>query len=325
MLDTGSNGPAFLRRTKAPSAKGYFLTDGAVKEVGFSDMGVTEAAGQLVSNASDLLLMLRALCGLRPSTLGAAFTEAMRPLGEGHDGMKIGYAVSLATSAQGKTIYVKTGETGGFSAVVAWQMEPPLGMVILANRGYLHELGKIGLALFDGLAGRLDSVQGTLAAKVEQAIAGFLAKIPGDRIPSWFAEAWKKAALAARPPLDPAAGDFSERLETAGFEALRARGWLNPRQWEGLEGWYRRFLHRQPDLAGFLHWAWDIRQPGFDPRTVRRAFLTAAQAELAATASGRRRAGAVTPTGATMGSSAGSATDSDPSPVLSPASADGGM
>lgn len=46
---------------------------------------------------------------------------------------QIAYAVGVYTNADGTFTYVKGGQTAGFSAVIAWNREQQIGVVILSQ------------------------------------------------------------------------------------------------------------------------------------------------------------------------------------------------
>ena len=62
----------------------------------------------------------------------------------------IALAIGGHIHADGTFTYVKGGQTAGFSAVIAWNREQQIGVVILTNRGNLS-LEKLGLELLDAL------------------------------------------------------------------------------------------------------------------------------------------------------------------------------
>ena len=96
MLNTAPNTPEMLRNYEHNKAQGYSVESGRLVPVPFSDMGILEGAGELVSTAHDLIRLLEALTGLRQTSLAAAFDIACEPaLGE--DQMAYGFKIKRSS------------------------------------------------------------------------------------------------------------------------------------------------------------------------------------------------------------------------------------
>ncbi|WP_289022035.1 serine hydrolase domain-containing protein [Desulfobacter postgatei] len=138
MKRTATNIPDFIRRNKSNMAQGYQY-DGQsnrFKPVVLSDMGVLAGAGELVSCANDMNLLMGQLIGLRPGSLDMAAREAQRVLGDVEpEGTKVAYAHEIKYIRSGAEIHFKTGATPGFTGIVMWRDKPKVGLVILSNRG----------------------------------------------------------------------------------------------------------------------------------------------------------------------------------------------
>ena len=94
MRNTAANTPEMLRKYEDNKAQGYAVESDRLVPVPFSDMGILEGAGELVSTANDLIRLLEALTGLRKTSLAAAFDVACEPLFSlGEDQMAYGFRV----------------------------------------------------------------------------------------------------------------------------------------------------------------------------------------------------------------------------------------
>ena len=81
-------------------AQGYAPENGTFVRVPFSDMGVLEGLGELVSTANDMLIFLEGLTGISNSPLKPAFDEANRSLANlGKDEMAYGGKITKSSKA----------------------------------------------------------------------------------------------------------------------------------------------------------------------------------------------------------------------------------
>ncbi|MBL6989911.1 MAG: beta-lactamase family protein [Bacteriovoracaceae bacterium] len=152
MHDTGLNTPKFLKKTRGRQAQGYMVRGRRVRPIPFPDMGVLASSGELISTGKDLSTLLSCLTGLNSCPLGSAAMELTRPLEVANRGNKIGYAIDIRSLRGGSTFYSKSGMTAGHTAVIMWQTNPKLGIVILANRGKLNAMRLASINLFEAFA-----------------------------------------------------------------------------------------------------------------------------------------------------------------------------
>jgi D-alanyl-D-alanine-carboxypeptidase/D-alanyl-D-alanine-endopeptidase len=129
-------------------AQGYAPSYGSLVPVPFSDMGVLEGAGELVSTANDLLLFLEGLTGLGNSAVTPAFREASRSLVNLGDEV-MGYGFKIRPSAKGGRYSMKPGGIAGYSAIILWRTNPKVGIVLLANRGNFKKINQLGVRLIE--------------------------------------------------------------------------------------------------------------------------------------------------------------------------------
>jgi CubicO group peptidase (beta-lactamase class C family) len=111
-------------------------------------MGVLAGAGQLVSSANDMVIFLQGLTGISSSPLSLAFRELNKPIANVR-GDGFGYGMAIKESQDGGKIYVKTGNTSGFSSVIVWRTRPRIGFVILSNRGRFSQINQFALRLIE--------------------------------------------------------------------------------------------------------------------------------------------------------------------------------
>jgi hypothetical protein len=101
--------------------------------------------------------LLKALTGLQAGELKRAAFEMNRPLeATESSGVKIGYAHQIKRTPDGSEIHWKGGGTAGFTAIILWQTEPKLGLVLLSNRGKLEALEATGKRLISLIAEQLN-------------------------------------------------------------------------------------------------------------------------------------------------------------------------
>lgn len=148
MNNTHTNLSNRQRQHHPNQAQGYAPSHGSLIPVPLSDMGVLEGAGELASNANDLLLFLEGLTGLKKSSVSPAFREASRPLVRlGGDAMAYGFRIRSST--KGGVYFMKPGTTAGYSAVLLWRSNPKVGIVLLANRGNFQKINQLGIRLIE--------------------------------------------------------------------------------------------------------------------------------------------------------------------------------
>ena len=133
-------------------AQGYSinLDNGSLHSIPYSDMGILEGAGELISTASDILSLLETLSGIKNSILTPALEEASKPLAN-HRSDKIAYGFKIVKSSKGGVYYMKSGSTAGFSSIMLWRSNPKVGIVLLANRGNFKKLNKLGVKIIEAM------------------------------------------------------------------------------------------------------------------------------------------------------------------------------
>jgi D-alanyl-D-alanine-carboxypeptidase/D-alanyl-D-alanine-endopeptidase len=147
MRHTQTNSGSF-QQLHPNKAQGYAPRYGSLVPVPFSDMGVLEGAGELVSTANDLLLFLEGLTGLGQSPVTPAFREASRSLVDLGDDA-IAYGFKIRQSARRGIYYMKPSGTAGYSAIILWRTHPKIGIVLLANRGNFKKINQLGIRLIE--------------------------------------------------------------------------------------------------------------------------------------------------------------------------------
>ena len=300
MRATGANTPGFLKSVaNLLKARGLYVNRSSSAIVGFSDMGVEDGAGELISNVSDLKTLLKALTNLQSTPLAGAFAEATRILGPADkENSQSCYGFNAFQHASGGTYYAKSGSTGGFSAIVYWQQSPPLGLVVLTNRGNFSALWEQSRALFSDLAaasaaaGPGDSREQRISKAIEDLLKD-VQGLPEAGVWKQFLEAFQKEALAAQPPLNPEAEDFQQRLNGIGLMVANGQQLFPARHLTTITGWYRFFLKRPPDIGGLIFWCNRLLTTQ-GPRAMvvsklRREFAAAARQETAAPPSAGQR------------------------------------
>jgi CubicO group peptidase (beta-lactamase class C family) len=151
MERTVMNEPGFLVRYQGDLSQGYFYHDSTddLVPVPMSDMGILAGSGELISSVNDMNRFLKVLSGLGNGELKRAGEEMNRPLkAMSQKQLMIGYAHEIIPRPDGSKIHRKDGGTAGYTAMVLWQTEPKLGLVILSNRGKMDALKADGKRLF---------------------------------------------------------------------------------------------------------------------------------------------------------------------------------
>lgn len=129
-------------------ATGY-VSDGATRSVGVpGEMGVLAAAGEIVTTARDLRLLLRALVGLDHTPLDGAIARATTPLADGPAGRQIGYALEI-DAPDGRVRYRKGGNTSSYAAYIMWSTTPQVGVAVLTNCGGFATVVSLAEALHE--------------------------------------------------------------------------------------------------------------------------------------------------------------------------------
>lgn len=148
MERTQTNSGNLQQQIYANQAQGYAPNYGSLVPVPFSDMGVLDGAGELVTTANDLLFFLEGLTGLVKSPVTPSFREASRSLVDlGNDA--IAYGFKIRRSAKRGIYYMKPGGTAGYSAIILWRTNPKIGIVLLANRGNFNKINQLGVRLIE--------------------------------------------------------------------------------------------------------------------------------------------------------------------------------
>jgi CubicO group peptidase (beta-lactamase class C family) len=158
MSRTTMNEPDFLNRYRGDLAQGYLYQEpfSELGRVPLSDMGILAGSGELISTVSDINRFLELLTGLQGGVLQSVVNEMNRPLeATSQDEVKIGYAHQINRTPDGSYIHWKGGGTVGFTAIILWQTEPKVGLVILSNRGELEVLKAAGKRLIRLIARQL--------------------------------------------------------------------------------------------------------------------------------------------------------------------------
>ncbi|PKL48187.1 MAG: hypothetical protein CVV42_10415 [Candidatus Riflebacteria bacterium HGW-Riflebacteria-2] len=265
LKSTGTNCRAFFNRAGKTQATGFCSSPGgSIREMKFSDMGILEGAGELISNASDLLILLKGLSGIKADRLSNAYREAMQPLATQNQTMRTGYAIDIWPGNNGKLTYGKFGATAGFSAMLFWQNEPPVGMVILANRGnFDQKFIPTAKTLFEDVVNELSDQGSILKARIENEIRRITEEVGSQAMPEGFIDRLRKKALQTKPALNESDPDFKNKFEALGFKVLEEIHFLSPRQARIVQRWFRLTLHREPDLSGFIRRGYAVsKRPG---------------------------------------------------------------
>ena len=113
-------------------------------------MGVLAGAGEILSTGEDMAEYVRVLVGLRPFATGNTVERTLKKRAAGEGSMSIGYGWNIQEAP--KAMWAKTGLTYGFTALVAFQREPKVGVAILSNRGGHKALLQLSQKLLDALA-----------------------------------------------------------------------------------------------------------------------------------------------------------------------------
>ena len=59
------------------------------------------------------------------------------------------YGFKIRRSSKRGVYYAKPGGVAGYSAMILWRRTPRIGIVLLANRGQLDELKRLGVKLIE--------------------------------------------------------------------------------------------------------------------------------------------------------------------------------
>ncbi|MBF0407130.1 MAG: beta-lactamase family protein [Candidatus Riflebacteria bacterium] len=149
MNDTGFNSPSFVKKTTNRRAIGYAFRNNEVVALPLADMGVLAFGGEGISTVSDMMTLLKVMCGIQQNELSKAAKEVEKPLAEENSERMIGYTVDIRESAFGGKIYSKSGATAGTASLVMWRHNPEVGLVIFTNRGSFQTIATASLDLFE--------------------------------------------------------------------------------------------------------------------------------------------------------------------------------
>jgi CubicO group peptidase (beta-lactamase class C family) len=148
---TSMNTPEFLVRYRGDLSQGYFYQESTNKFVPVpqSDMGIFAGSGELISSVNDMNCFLKVLTGLESGLLKRVAEEINRPLKVmNQEPLVVGYAHQIIRKPDGSKLHWKGGGTAGYTAIVLWQTEPKVGLVILSNRNKMDALKATGKRLF---------------------------------------------------------------------------------------------------------------------------------------------------------------------------------
>lgn len=134
MRETWGEVSAIPPEARARLADGH-AREGDARVIGIpGQMGVLASAGEIVTSARDMRLLLRALTGLERTGLAGAISRATTPLAAGPDGREMGYAIEIENLA-GVVRYRKGGNTSSYAAYLLWSTSPQVGVAVLTNCG----------------------------------------------------------------------------------------------------------------------------------------------------------------------------------------------
>lgn len=154
MENTSTMIPAFLEKHQDDIAQGYVPAGPrSLKPVDFSGMGILAGVGELISCVHDMNKFLRMITGLSAGALEKAAQEAQRQLGEtDQPGLGTAYGHNTRQTRDGRTVHFKAGVTAGYSALIMWQDDPKVGIIILANRGRFRQLMPISKHMLETIS-----------------------------------------------------------------------------------------------------------------------------------------------------------------------------
>jgi D-alanyl-D-alanine-carboxypeptidase/D-alanyl-D-alanine-endopeptidase len=113
------------------------------------DLPTLAGAGALRSTANDLLTLLAAAMGLKPSPLDRAFasmTATRRPTGMPSLEIGLGWHVFTANNRE---VAWHDGGTGGYRAFAGFDSKTPVGVVVLSNAGTVAGVVDVGRHVID--------------------------------------------------------------------------------------------------------------------------------------------------------------------------------
>jgi D-alanyl-D-alanine-carboxypeptidase/D-alanyl-D-alanine-endopeptidase len=156
-LGMSSTGIALTPEVKARLAPGH---NGELERVANWNLPAFASAGALWSTANDLLTFLGATLGQAKSPLSAAASALLRVSRElGREGPLGWWSVTLdgAFARDGRSVYLTSGATRGYSAFAGFEPKTQAGVVLLANVlsvswgriSELYDFGNVGLHLLD--------------------------------------------------------------------------------------------------------------------------------------------------------------------------------
>ena len=149
MADTRPDSSPDMQR-RAATGYALDLTTLTLAPAEHWDMGALESAGALRSSARDLMKLLAAALGLKPSPLKPAFDLAIRTRRPG--GMEPSTEIALGWNIfrnGTREIVWKNGNVGGFRSFIGFDRASKRGVVALANAQTATGADDIGLNLLD--------------------------------------------------------------------------------------------------------------------------------------------------------------------------------
>ncbi|MCP9892151.1 beta-lactamase family protein [Cyanobium sp. Aljojuca 7D2] len=129
-------------------AIGYSWRGDYLQAAPIPNMGALAGAGELISNAEDMLILLRGLTGISANSLMYPFRQMSRPLSRVGQ-HTIGYGFTFHQSENGGQFAVKTASTSGYTSVLVWRTSPKIGIVILSNRGNFNRIYQVARNLVE--------------------------------------------------------------------------------------------------------------------------------------------------------------------------------
>ena len=129
---TGTRVPEFLNRVDENISTGYGGPDRRT-DLGISDMGVLDGAGEILSTGEDMARFMRIMCGLDAYPVEGAIERTLTSRGSGDGMTDIGYSWDIHNSEP--RTWSKSGLTAGFTSYLEFSRDPQVGVIILSNQG----------------------------------------------------------------------------------------------------------------------------------------------------------------------------------------------
>lgn len=119
------------------------------REVDPAQMGVLSGAGEVVSTAFDMVLLLQSLVFMEPGSSADLATREIASINSTH-AMAAGFDIS---KDRPYLLYYKGGSQPGYSSFIVWSSELGAGIVLLSNRGSFSSHTKdLSFRLIDRIA-----------------------------------------------------------------------------------------------------------------------------------------------------------------------------